>query len=334
MRCLSKSLSGAVAMGVLLMPGGLIAQPFGRGEAKELFIEAFRYLQEVRLESKYSDPLIGGIRFSDVVATAPNLDPAALTEVVSLEMGIPIWNRDENRYCDVSGGRPLWQRKTGDLLMSAFLNELPGQTARVSLTYSTGLGLSGRTEFLVLERTGEGWLATGFEDGSIGGTSTGCRPAPPPALTSNNLASMLTAAVIGVLSEAGEEDPNDQGIHLCLQDLLDGWVGDVEEELIRELEQWGFSIDEGCQAGEPIGVETPEGDPTALIIWNHVVFESPERASVQMLVVRLGSPVQSAAAGYRPVQQCIIERTDGLWKMTSCEAIELSQKYPIQIGGG
>jgi hypothetical protein len=228
--------------------------------------------------------------------------------------------------------------KNADLSMFAVLLEVSQQGARVSLGYSRGAVLAGSTQrTLRLERSSDGWVATELEGNILNGSGGGCRPDPPPSMTTEDLAQMLATAILPLIETPPVHHPGGAIGVICIFDMFDGWTEDVLPALSVELQRAGFPTEEGCQfpeGREEEGFRAPTGEVAAGILLHHVVFESSERSLVQIRSSVKSNSNQTESERLNQVQQCMVERTGVGWTRTSCEPVEWSMRYPVIIKGG
>ena len=323
---------------LLTAPNRLWAQELDRGDVTDLVVTALRYLTDVHLNSRYSSPVLRVVDASDEVRAYLTFDPSELASAVGQGLGVPVRHTTEDRFCDLTRSRPYWRMRNADLSMSAYLVEVSQQEAQVSLGYTGGSLLAGSTSrTLHLERSPEGWVARQLDPRVLHGSSTSCRPDPPPSMTAQDLAQMLAAAILPLIETPPVAHPGGAIGVLCLNDMFDGWTKDVIPVLSTELERRGVPTDEGCQfpeGREEDGFRAPTGEPAAGILLHHVVFESPNRALVQLRSSVKSDPHQTESERLNQVQQCTVERTAAGWSRTSCEPVEWSMRYPVLIKGG
>ena len=332
-----RALTGFVVWSLVSFTG-IHGQQVDRAHLEGLFIESFRYLLEVRFESKYSSPVIGGIRFSDEVSAEISADPKELTAVVSQRMGIPVWGGPTEKFCDVTGSRPYWRMKSADVRVSGFLKEVSDRTALVSLSYSAGSYLAGTTSrTLRLERNGEGWSAVGFEGGTLHGSSTGCRPTPPSSMSPDELVAMLSTAIVESVIGSPMFPLRVPVQPVFVASTMAGWVEDLESAWREALAQRGFLVVEDWKDYGPVG-DSIWGNglrPSAAgVLLHHVVFEGPNRVKVQIGVTGHRPSSRSPRDVTSLLQECLMERNAGVWEQASCDEVEFSMKYPSVLGTG
>jgi len=324
-----------VLVGTVLavIPACLSSQQLDQAGAEEILVQALRYMIEVEFESKFSDPVITGAGFGSELADSTGLDLSGVTEAVAQALGIRVQGYRKNTFCDMNKHTPHLRSRDADLRIGATLSEVIGTTARVAVNYTGGTLLAGSTVKEVnLERTAEGWSATGLGATILHGSSTPCQP-PAPSLATEDLADILLASILSVLNDPTLGSSADPIEHVCVDDQFDAWGQEVVDAVRERLRGSGLTVHRECvfhdQEEDRLLFAAPTGEPASWFQLRFVVSESEENLVVQVGVWPGTDTPPCGRFASRPcVFECSFETTGEGWGAPSLLIAPFSVRRP------
>ena len=321
----------ALLVGLGIAGPGVRAQQLDRTQARDILVEALRYVIEVHLESRYSYPVLLRATVDPELADSLGFDPTGIVEAASQELGIPIQEYRADTFCDTDRYRPYLRSRQADLRIGATLTSVSGTRASVGIWFTRGTLLSGSTHHtLYLEQTSEGWSATGFEGTIMHGHMASCVP-PAPSRPAGEITSLLSVVILELLENPVEEPPIRDVRHVCLWDSFRAWDEEVESGIRERLERAGVTVGETCirrsDVEDKLLLQTPGGEPAIIFELRFIVTDSEDRVVLQ-IGVNTGNTSGRCVGrlGRACVLECAVDRRGSDWGKPSCNIAPFSDR--------